>query len=365
MKNYYKRSELANLYLMQLGMTNNNLAVSAGVRMGKTMFVLRDLIPLANELGMQAIYVDLGLVAGDVAQSINQSCLYEKDSRLFMTLIEKAELKGSVGGRSLKQLHKKNENKISSIELASIRSTWSENLKAGLKHDKKTMIVIDNADVLTNLSKTFELLVLIKELMVEFEGCLNFVFLFERSDSSVKLFQAVKSPLTGTAHLVTHPNIGKGYPEHLDKILKKHGVAGDCSTKFIPVFQSSPYWVDKYCSELLLNTMKEDFEDKEVISDKIIKLMSIFDGEDDLLECLGALECELLNGIMERESIYSKGYIKKFEKLNIIGTPSRIQKAVDRLMALGLVHRDEQVLQVTHNIEIILNRKRMRRVAQT
>jgi hypothetical protein len=100
--------------------------------------------------------------------------------------------------------------------------------------------------------------------------------------------------------------------------------------------------------------MKDVPASKETVLARLTKLMSVYDGEDDLLGCLGPLENELLKGIMEGESIYSKGYIRKFEKLNIIGTPSRIQKAIDRLMALGVVHRDEKVLQLASNVELIL-----------
>lgn len=220
---HFPRPVLAKIYLDRLFSSGiNRIAFFGRRRIGKTEFMLRDMIPAAEKMGAVAIYcsmwenMDKPYLA--LLNTLRSLAKPEKDTKL------KIKLKGTLteqveGGIEIERASK--PIAAATEELQEITRLFQALLKANLKKRKKCLIVLDEIQHLATSARFATFAATLRTMLDMAGDQVKVVFTGSSYADLHKLFKDTKAPFFDFADIVTFEPMSHDFVQHLEHIYRQ------------------------------------------------------------------------------------------------------------------------------------------------
>lgn len=252
---HYPRTDLADQILDRLDVgATTALTLFAPRRMGKTEFVVRDLLPMAVDRGYIDVYVNFWDRKDDPAESLIQG-LSKAAARLKLTTRIKqtmSRIRGfgfntPIGGASASLKDTSESDRLNIIQ---------ELFDLLMKEDRKVLLALDEVQHLATESQ-FEPIVYALRGMIDLNRERVSVLYTGSSRSGLqRLFRRRNAPLFSSSQQIDLPNLGSGYLQHTARTF--HAAShrtldiNDCSNAFKMV-KRVPYDYRQIIDNLILH----------------------------------------------------------------------------------------------------------------
>lgn len=341
---HFPRAQLANHYLsvLELGISSN-LAIIAPRRRGKTLFVLRDLAPLAQKKKYIPVYASLwqninapheGLLTAleEAVQSVDRRAVF---NRLLRAKIKKTTVSNELLGR-MEVEFADNPSKPANRELACIEKLLAElQAKAGRK---TVLLLIDEIQHLAT-SKAFDpLTYALRTLLDKRQGLIKSVFIGSSRHYMNLLFNEVQSPFYHFVEPVAFPDLDKEFIDFLRvKLANDHriSIAARPLQKVFSAIDCSPYWMMKIVAHMITFRIGVD-EARE----HVFELMEAAEGFEAIARRMKPIDKIVFLALCGRQNPFAKEFMARIgRETRVKGVPPNIQRSIQRLSAANLISR--------------------------
>lgn len=341
---HYPRKDLAEQYLGLLGFgITPSIGVIAPRRKGKTMFMLRDLAPLAQTRGYFPVYASLwqninapheGLIAS-MESALEVIKKKSTIKRLLKTKIKKATVSNELLGK-MEMEFADDPSRPKNKELTYLDRLLSELEKAVGK--KQILLMVDEVQHLAT-SKEFESLAhALRTMLDKRQGEVKSVFTGSSRHYMSLLLNESGSPFYHFVEQRDFPDLDRGFVEFLrDKLLADHeiNVSAGSLEKAFKDFDRSPYWMMK----LIAQMVTADATVKEAV-EFVSQLIEAAEGYEEVSRRMKSIDRLVFLALSNGESPFSKELMRRVDKeTDVKGIPSNIQRAIARLSEAGIISK--------------------------
>lgn len=347
---HFPRVKLAEQYLdlLKIGITNR-ITLFAPRRMGKTVFLVNDLAPLARKRKYLPIYISMWEDANEPHQIIIdtlESSIAELQSskntlhKLFSATVQKLKLEGNLGlGKMSAEVEfPDNPRPASSNELAHISRLFKQLVKLSTK--RRPLLLLDEIQHLGS-SKKFESLTYNLRTALDIHSrYLDVIFTGSSRAGLKKIFSDTKAPFYEFSDRIEFPSLGKEFVEHMALVYQKLVSKKLSTTKTWKIFKELNYNPAHMRSIVKIMIL----EDTSQLDNVYIRVLSAIADENDFhkqWKSLKEIDREIYVLLSQEKSIYSDAVAKKLEKkLNKTITNSGIQASIRKLLSMQLISSD-------------------------
>lgn len=221
---HYPRRELTDQFLTTFESgVSNTLTLFAPRRMGKTEFILYDLIPAAEKTGYRPIYVSFWEIPNDPSECLRlgldraiKDMSWLEKRRSAQTRVDKVRVGGGMGpteGFTAAAEVGLTPNEPDTQTLGQIRHSFEGLAKS--RRNNKILLCLDEVQHLAT-DRAFEPLVFfLRTLLDENRDSLRIVFTGSSRDGLQRLFNRRKAPLFRSSSQVDLPDLGSGFVRHM------------------------------------------------------------------------------------------------------------------------------------------------------
>ena len=339
---HYHRPELAEQYLAILatGITSH-VGYIADRRMGKTLFMLQDLAPLAYKKKFIPVYVSLWANVNAPHESLI-TALEEANkllttkfqlSKLLQTKISRVSVGNDMLGRMDLEFASTAEVAQSS-SIAKIELLISELEKKA--KDKKILLMIDEIQHLGTSPQFDAFTYALRTLLDKRQGNVKSIFTGSSRHYMNMLLNESRSAFFHFVELLPFPDLDDGFIEFLrNKLITEHKIKlpkHDLGKAFVQL-DNNPFWMMKLVVHM---TMFKTSLDEAL--EHINALIEAAEGYEKMAQQLKLADKVILLAIDEGASLFAKETLKLVEtKTNVKGTNANIQRSLSRLMEMNIV----------------------------
>lgn len=344
---YFPRTKLAMQYLKILDAgISSTLSIIAPLRKGKTLFLLNDMATLSKKEGYFPIYASLwqdidaphqGLIKAfdDALHVLNQKIPFHQ-------LLQKRMTKASVGSDLIGKValeFSQNPEKPDHKSLLMLDKQLSE-LEEKVK-DRTLLLLIDEIQHLAT-NPTFNALThTLRTILDKRQGRVKAIFTGSSRHYMNLLLNDASSPFFHFSEIVPFPELGEDFIDFILKHLKtNHQITVDKKQLFeaFVAMDYSPYWVMKVISRII--TYNDTTEDA---INYVKQLMVSAEGLCDIAKSLNPIDQIVFIALSKGIPPFSKEVLEEIsEKTSHQGTPSNVQRSLERLLAQNLISRLEK-----------------------
>ena len=350
---HYPRTELAETYLgtLALGIWSSR-AIIAPRRKGKTLFILQDLAPLAQEKNYVPVYASLwqnvnapheGLIAAleDAIAALEKKATI---SRILQAKIRKKTISNELLGK-MEVEFADNPSKPSSKEL-----TYLDQLSSTLekKAGKKTIVLlIDEVQYLATSNEFDPLAHALRTMLDKRQGRVKSIFTGSSRHYMDLLFNESKSPFYHFVDWAPFPDLDEKFIVFLrDKLAKDHNIAVPVQPllRAFSELDKSPYWMMKQISHMITDqaSVSESLE-------HVHQLMEATEGFEGISKRMKPIDKLVFLALCAGINPFSKELMAKIgSETEVKGVPSNVQRAIKRLSEANLI---SQSTKSVYNIE--------------
>ncbi len=339
---HFSRTDLAERYLslLELGITSS-YAIIAPRRKGKTLFMLQDLMPLAQQKGYLPVYASLwqninapheGMIAAleeAIAALDKKSTL----SRLRQAKVRKTTVSNDLLGK-MEIEFADNPGKPSSKELI-----YLEHLLSTLEQKAGKLSVLLLIDEIQHLatSKNFEPLAhTLRTMLDKRQGKVKSFFTGSSKHYMELLLNEAQSPFYHFAEILPFPDLDGRFIEFLrHKLVADYHMAVPLQplSKAFSSFDYSPYWMMKLIAHMI--TYKANAEKAE---DHVLQLMEAAEGFEETARKMKPIDRIVFMALSNDQNPFSKDLMARIDRETTVkGVASNIQRSIQRLMEANLV----------------------------
>lgn len=252
---HYPRTDLAEQILDRLDIgATTALTLFAPRRMGKTEFVVRDLLPMAVERGYIGVYVNFWDRKDDPAESLihglnNAVAGLTLTTRLKRTL---SRLRGvgfntPIGGASASLKDTSDSDKLNLIQ---------ELFDLLVKEDRKVLLALDEVQHLATESRFEPIVYALRGMIDPNRERVSVLYTGSSRSGLQRLFRRRNAPLFSSSQQIDLPDLGRGYLQHTARVF--HAAShrsldiNACSTAFKAV-KRVPYDYRQIIDNLILH----------------------------------------------------------------------------------------------------------------
>lgn len=338
---HYPRTELAEQYLNLVGLgINSSFAIIAPRRKGKTLFILKDLSPMAEKKYLP-VYASLwqnlnapheGLISAleETIQTLDQKATF---TRLLKSKIKKTTVSNELLGK-MEIEFADNPIQPTSKELAYVDQLLSTLTK---KAGKRTvLLLIDEIQHLATSSLFDPLAHTLRTMLDKRQGSVKSVFTGSSRHYMNLLFNESQSPFYHFVETIKFPDMGDGFIEFLrNKLAKDHDftLSGDHLSQVFSNLDQSPYWMMKLVSYLITNKTLVDEAEAYVL-----ELMEATEGFEGLAKKMKPIDRIVFLALCANTNPFSRELMSKIDKeTDVKGVQSNIQRSIKRLSEANLI----------------------------
>lgn len=341
---HYNRAALAQQYLdvFKLGISSS-FAIIAPRRKGKTLFILRDLAPLAAKHHYLPVYASLwhdtnapheGIIKAlqeAVASLQSQSAL----SRLLNTKIKKTTISNELIGK-MEVEFADSPTQPSSSQLNQIDGLLDQ--LAALAGDKTILLLIDEVQHLATSPKFEALTHALRTMLDKRQGAVKSLFTGSSRHYMDLLFNESQSPFYHFVEPLPFPDLDDAFLLFLrNKLIDDHQLPCDLLALDL-AFQSidsSPYWMMKLVTRMI--THRQSVEDAQSY---ILEVIEAAENYPRIAQKMKPVDRLLFLVLCRQENPFSKELMERVGKeTNVKGVQSNIQRALQRLSEQHLISR--------------------------
>ncbi len=335
---HYNRPSLAKNITQQLtsGLFNR-LAYLGQRRIGKTMFLLKDLMPSLVKANCIPVYISM----------------WSNKNAPQKEIINKLQM-------SLKQLGKKDAlqsvltAEIIKINVLGITAEFGTldpvvatddelviigNLLRQLVQEasnKRVVLLIDEIQHLITAKEFFPLQYMLRTILDELNESIGVLYTGSSRSGIEAMFNNKDMPFFNSANQVAFPHLGDNYVIHINAMLKKHFALSYSTRELIKYFNSinqSAFWFDRLAQYLALNQT-----DLQEACSTINEMMQLESQYDSTVDALTKIQQGVLVRVADKLSRYDEEAITLYKKVGV-NKPSRsqIQSAFKSLQSKRLI----------------------------
>lgn len=318
-----------------------SLALIAPRRKGKTMFLLQDLAPLAQQRGYLPVYASFwqcteapheGLMQA-LEEAIESVSKQSTLSRLLKAKVKKTALSNELLGKVEVEFSDK-INRTSNRELIILDKLLQElQQRAG---SKTILLLLDEVQHLTTTNKFSPLAYALRTMLDKRQGRVKALLTGSSRHYMHLLFNSPKSPFYHFVEPILFENLGEEFIVFIqEKLQKEHAIAlsSVLLTRLFKQLERSPYWMLKFVSHLILNG-----GDVKAAKDHVLQLLNAAEGFDLIAKRLKPIDKVVFLALSEDVNPYSKPLLKKISReTNVKGIPANVQRAIHRLAQAQLI----------------------------
>ncbi len=350
---HFPRTDLAKHYFksFELGVSTRTV-LFAPRKMGKTEFLIYDLMPVAIEYNYLPVYINLWKNKEAPHEAIIESLSVTLESitnkgmkyvkKTLQGIISKLKISTEFGAEFSTSL----EPVISSfdaIKAPSNQLTYiSKLIRELIKQAEKTplLLIIDEVQHLS-VSKNFDPLTYNLRTMIDENRNRVFAVLTGSSRSGLrKLFSDSKSPLYRFADMESFPVMGIEFVEHIGRVFK--AVTGNVFDvkKSNRIFKKLNYNPDYFRTLVRIMALHEEI-DINLAYKNVIDLIGHDNEYKALFDKLNDLDLELIKRVIGNQAVYSQNYMDKLSsKLGEIISRGKIQSRIKRLEKINVITKN-------------------------
>jgi len=350
---HFPRTDLSNHYFksFELGVATR-IVLYAPRKMGKTEFLIYDLMPVATEYNYLPIYINLWKNKEAPHEVIIESLTVTLDSitnkgiklvkKTLKGIINKLKISTEFGAEFSTSL----EPVVSSFEAIKAPSNQltyiSKLIRELIKQTENTpiLLIIDEVQHLS-ISKKFDPLTYNLRTIIDENRHRLFAVLTGSSRTGLrKLFSDSKSPLYRFADMDNFPVMGSEFVEHIGGVFKKvTGKVLDIK-KANRIFKKFDYNPDYFRTLVRIMALHEEI-DINLAYKNVIDLIGNDNEYKALFEKLNDIDLELIKRILGNHAIYSQDYMEKMaSKLGETITRGKIQSRIKRLEKMNVITKN-------------------------
>lgn len=252
---HYPRTDLAEQILDRLDIgATTALTLFAPRRMGKTEFVMRDLLPMAVERGYIGVYANFWDRKDDPAESLihglnNAVAGLTLTTRLKRTLsrLRGAGFNTPTGGASASLKDTSDSDKLNIIQ---------ELFDLLIKEDRKVLLALDEVQHLATESRFEPIVYALRGMIDPNRERVSVLYTGSSRSGLQRLFRRRNAPLFSSSQQIDLPDLGRGYLQHTARVF--HAAShrsldiNACSTAFKAV-KRVPYDYRQIIDNLILH----------------------------------------------------------------------------------------------------------------
>lgn len=335
---HYNRPELAKNITQQLtsGLFNR-LAYLGQRRIGKTMFLLKDLTPSLVKANCLPVYISLWS-----NKNAPQKEMINKLQMALEQLGEKGTLQSVLSAEITKvkalgitaEFGKLDPVVATDDELVVIGNLLRKLVKEAKK--KRVILLIDEIQHLITAKEFTPLQYMLRTILDELNESIGVLYTGSSRRGIEAMFNNKDMPFYNSANQVAFPHLGDDYVRHINTMLKKHFGLSYNTQELISYFNSinqSAFWFDRLAQHLALSQtgLKEACHN----INEMMKLESQF---DTTVDALTKIQQGVLVRLADNLSRYDESAIELYKKLGV-NKPSRsqIQSAYKSLESKRLI----------------------------
>ena len=339
---HYPRKKLAEQYLglLALGITSS-LALIAPRRKGKTLFILQDLAPLAQQENYVPVYASLwqninapheGLISAleDVIAALDKKATF---SRILKAKIKRTSISNELLGK-MEVEFADSPSKPSSQELAYLDQLLSTlEQKAG---KKTVLLLIDEVQHLSTSSQFNPLAHTLRTMLDKRQGRVKSIFTGSSRHYMNLLFNESQSPFYHFVESVPFPDLDDAFIAFLrDKLAKEHQLAVPLPAlqRAFTDLDQSPYWMMKLITRMITN--------KSTVEESLQHVLALIEAAEDLegiAKRMKSVDKLVFLALCEGANPFSKELMSRVDQeTSVKGVPSNIQRAIKRLAEANLI----------------------------
>jgi len=344
---HFARPALAEQYLeiYKLGLSSN-LGIIAPRRIGKTMFILRDLAPAAQKRNYVPVYAslwqDIDTPHEGIIHALEEAIatLDGKSTikRLLQSKIKKTTLSNEMLGKMEIEYADSaaKASKMDLVKLDQLLTTLQK--KAGRK---TVLLIIDEVQHLATSEQFAPLSHALRTMLDKRQGSVKALFTGSSRHYMNLLFNDSTSPFYHFIEIAPFPDLDMAFVEFLViKLQNDHGIVIQPKVLF-NVFESierSPYWMIKLIGHLV--TFGRELKSSHKF---ILGLLEAAEGLVDIVKKMKPIDKIVYLALAEGESPFSQELLGRIEKeTDIRGLPSNVQRSIKRLSERNLISQVEK-----------------------
>lgn len=337
---YFPRAVLAQQVLMGFeNQLQQATTLFAPRRKGKTQFLLRDLVPLAEARGFVVAYADLWSNKDDPERVICAALAKALHETSLLTRIEtwwarpKRSLKGMKVGLGMDSASA--EAELAEAGIPSIHELFERFNIAG---KGKALLIVDEVQHLATRPAFENFTATLRSLLTTSQGSVFAVFTGSSQDGLTNMFRRSKAPFYQFGSQLNFPDLGREFSEHFGRLYR------ETTGKAWEVEQAYRLYVSRgmtphYLRTLFTTSLTQGIPVKE--ADKIVWAGMVDEGQfTTLLQDLPPLDQLLLRGIVTGESLYADEYRRSLaDELpsGLVPTTQQVQAGLERMRKRDLI----------------------------
>jgi hypothetical protein len=337
----YRRTSLAKHYIEALDIGMTRLALFAPRRRGKTLFLINDLAPMAEELGYRPVYANLWDNVDSphipILESLRKSYDTLRKRGRLTSLLTTPITKLTIGSGIVKgDLHfAKQPTAPTRDELTEISDLIDK--IANLNKKKSLLLLIDEVQHITTHEKFSPLAFTLRTAADKNSKKLRMVFTGSSRTGMNLLFNKSNAAFYQSVERFEFPNLDDNFLIYCQKKLKKdYKIATDFEDleACFDELDKSPYWFIKVLHKMILHKISLS-KSLTLVMDNIIEA----EGYLDIYKKLKPLDKLVMVAIgTNMDEIFSESVVNKFtevmrKKIKV----STVQYTVKKLEALQLI----------------------------
>lgn len=339
---HFARTGLAQKYLdvLQLGISSS-LAIIAPRRKGKTLFVLQDLAPLAQEKGYLPVYASLwqnlnapheGLIS-----ALENTLAHLQEKPVLTRLLQSKVRKAALGNELLGKL----EIEFADAPMAptSGELAYLEQLLVDVEQlagQKTVLLLIDEVQHLATSTHFSPLAHNLRTLLDQRQGTIKSVFTGSSRHYLNLLLNEANSPFYHFVEQVDFPDLGLDFIHFLvNKLARDFHIKVELQELDLAfdALDKSPYWMMKLVARLI--TSQENIKNSLSYTLGLIEATEDFAG---LAKTLKPIDKLLYLALSADKNPFGKEFLHEVEqKTEVKGVPGNVQRSLQRLLEAGLI----------------------------
>lgn len=339
---HFPRPNLATHYLniLDLGVSAH-LAIIAPRRKGKTLFMLRDLAPLASQKRYLPIYASFWQNTNEPHEALI-SALLEAESQITQKNAFKRTLNQKIksiavsndllGRMEVEFAHQPQEIRTTRLQLFE-KLLNRVNEKSG----KRTLLLlIDEVQHLATTDAFDPFTHALRTLLDKHQGQIKTIFTGSSRHYMNLLFNATKSPFYHFVETLPFPDLDDHFLLFLsDKLDQEYGIEITLKTlrQTFASYDFSPYWLMKFISHLI--TFGPDVKQSQ---EYIQALLEASEGFEDIAKRMKPIDHIVFLALSNGKSPFSKSLLTQIDqKTQIKGIVANVQRSLKRLCEQHLI----------------------------
>jgi len=335
---HYNRPELAKQVTQQLtsGLFNR-LAYLGQRRIGKTMFLLKDLSPSLVKADCLPVYISMWSNKNAPQKEIInklQMVLEKLDKRSALQSVLRAEItKVSALGLTA-EFGKLDPVVATDDDLILIGNLLRKLVQKAKK--KRVVLLIDEIQHLITAPEFSPLQYMLRTVFDEHNESIGVLYTGSSRRGIEAMFNNKEMPFYSSANQVAFPHLGDDYVSHINGMLKKYFDLSYNTRELISYFNSinqSAFWFDRLAQFLALNqtSLKDGCQ-------SIDEMMALENQFDSTVDALTLIQQGVLIRVSDQLSRYDEEAINLYRQIGIINpTRSQIQSAYKTLQSKRMI----------------------------